>query len=109
ADNGINTSQIWLTPFWTALEWNDLYDSYGGIGVYSPKAAWMVDHLIATARRHDIRLLLTLKNHHQLTVPDQEETTADTPKADPWDDAALDAADDATRPLEEAADEPAAD
>lgn len=62
---GLNTSQIWMTPYWTALEWRALDDGYGGVGVYSPRAAWMLDQVLASARRHGIHLLLTTRNHQQ--------------------------------------------
>ncbi len=66
--NGGNAARIWMSFWWVGLEWKEGRGPYHGIGRYSLENAWRIDHLLERADRHDMRLLLEIFSHVNLST-----------------------------------------
>jgi hypothetical protein len=69
AKSGMNFARVWMSSWWTALEWSKGYrKDFQGLGQYSLMNAWRQDYVIDLAEQMGIYLDLTLHNHGQLSV-----------------------------------------
>jgi hypothetical protein len=65
--NGINFGRVWMSPWNLGIEWSEAYDSqFRGLGRYSLQNAWRVDHVVETARRNGVYLMLLFTSHGEL-------------------------------------------
>ncbi|MFN4227214.1 MAG: DUF5060 domain-containing protein [Candidatus Ratteibacteria bacterium] len=72
-ENGINFTEIWMSPWFSALEWKENRPGYRGVGYYNLRNAWKIDKVIEFAELNDIYVQLVIINHGQLsTWCDQE-------------------------------------
>ncbi len=72
-ENGINFTEIWMAPWFSALEWKENRPGYKGIGYYNLRNAWKLDKILELAEKYNIYIQLVLINHGQLsTWCDQE-------------------------------------
>ncbi|MCM8819010.1 MAG: hypothetical protein NC915_06015, partial [Candidatus Omnitrophica bacterium] len=72
-ENGINFIEIWMSPWFSALEWKENRPGYKGVGYYSLRNAWKIDKILEFAERYNIYIQLVIINHGQLsTWCDQE-------------------------------------
>jgi hypothetical protein len=60
---GENLAEIWMSPWWLALEWNRSWPGYHGLGRYDLEHAWLLDRLLEAAARRGIYVNLVLDNH----------------------------------------------
>jgi hypothetical protein len=60
---GITVAEVWMSSWWLALEWINDAPGFHGVGHYNQYRAWMLDHILESAERHNIRLLLVFNNH----------------------------------------------
>ncbi|MFT5130174.1 MAG: hypothetical protein ACI8W8_003803 [Rhodothermales bacterium] len=65
---GINSIEVWMSPWWLALEW--MPDALGnhGVGYMNPWRAWKMDQLFAWAAEYDIHIVLLLHNHGKFST-----------------------------------------
>jgi hypothetical protein len=66
ADSGGTFIRFWLSDWWNGLEWNASVDTYGGIGRYNLKNAWINDRIVEQCERRGIRLQWEMLNHTRL-------------------------------------------
>jgi hypothetical protein len=68
AKAGINVVEVWMSPWWLALEW--IHDAPGnhGVGYMNPWRAWKLDLLFEWAAEFDIRIVLLLNNHGKFST-----------------------------------------
>lgn len=66
ADSGGTFIRFWLSDWWNGLEWNASVDTYGGIGRYNLKNAWINDRIVEHCERRGIRLQWETLNHTRL-------------------------------------------
>ncbi|MCM8786069.1 MAG: DUF5060 domain-containing protein [Candidatus Omnitrophica bacterium] len=72
-ENGINFTEVWMAPWFSALEWKENRPGYRGVGYYNLRNAWKIDKIIEFAEINDIYIQLVIINHGQLsTWCDQE-------------------------------------
>lgn len=68
---GMNFTRVWMSAWWTALEWSHGYgEQYGGLGHYNLLNAWRMDYLVDLAERQGIYIDVTLHNHGQFRAND---------------------------------------
>jgi hypothetical protein len=60
---GITVAEVWMSSWWLALEWINDAPGFHGVGHYNQYRAWMLDHILESAERHHISLLLVFNNH----------------------------------------------
>ncbi len=60
---GINVVEVWMAPWWLALEWMPDAPGNHGVGYMNQWRAWKLDRLLEWAEQHDIYLLLAINNH----------------------------------------------
>ena len=60
---GITVVEVWMSSWWLALEWINDAPGFHGVGHYNQYRAWMLDHILEAAERHNISLLLVFNNH----------------------------------------------
>jgi len=72
-ENGLNFTEVWMCPWFAALEWKENRPGYRGVGYYNLRNAWKMDKIIEFAEINDIYIQLVIINHGQLsTWCDQE-------------------------------------
>ncbi|HBF34272.1 TPA: hypothetical protein DDW35_06885 [Candidatus Sumerlaeota bacterium] len=80
AASGINFSRVWMSAWWTALEWTHGYRSdYAGIGRYSLLNAWRMDYVLDLADSLGIYVDVTLHNHGQFRASEFDAEWYDNP------------------------------
>lgn len=67
-ESGGSYSEVWLSNWNLALEWNKDWPDYYGVGRYSLKNAWLLDEIINSAKKHDIYLQIVLSDHGQFST-----------------------------------------
>ena len=71
--NGMNFAEVWMAPWFAALEWKENRPGYRGLGYYNLKNAYKLDRVLEFAEKNNIFLQLVIINHGQLsTWCDQE-------------------------------------
>lgn len=60
---GVNVAEVWMSPWWLALEWIPDAPGNHGVGYMNPWRSWKLDTLFEWAERYDIKLILVLNNH----------------------------------------------
>ncbi|MFP4380784.1 MAG: hypothetical protein ACLFUS_09810 [Candidatus Sumerlaeia bacterium] len=69
ADAGMNFARVWMSSWWTALEWSEGYRrDYQGLGRYSLMNAWRQDYVMELAENLGLYLDVTLHNHGQVSL-----------------------------------------
>ncbi|NLW50786.1 MAG: DUF5060 domain-containing protein [Candidatus Brocadiaceae bacterium] len=64
---GENFARIWMSPWSFGIEWTRDYDThFKGLGRYSLQRAWCLDHVLDTARKHGVYIMLLLTSHGEL-------------------------------------------
>ena len=63
----LNWAKVWMSTWWTAMEWRRDWPPYQGAGRYSQPNAWRMDYLVEAARAKGIFLQLILMNHGQVS------------------------------------------
>ncbi|MGB9677284.1 MAG: hypothetical protein ACPLZ9_01580, partial [Candidatus Ratteibacteria bacterium] len=72
-ENGINFTEVWMCPWFSALEWKENRPGYRGVAYYNLRNAWKMDKVIEFAEINNIYVQLVIINHGQLsTWCDQE-------------------------------------
>ena len=72
-ENGLNFTEIWMSPWFCALEWKENRPGYKGVGYYNLRNAWKLDKILELAEKYNIYIQLVIINHGQLsTWCDQE-------------------------------------
>lgn len=72
-ENGLNFVEIWMAPWFAALEWKENRPGYRGLGYYNLRNAWKIDKILEFAEKSNIYIQLVIVNHGQLsTWCDQE-------------------------------------
>lgn len=72
-ENGMNFTEIWMAPWFAALEWKENRPGYKGVGFYNLRNAWKLDKIFELAELYNIFIQLVIINHGQLsTWCDQE-------------------------------------
>lgn len=68
AATGANACVVWLAPWWLEIEWSRAWPGFGGLGDFNLGNAWRLDHLLAMAEHHGLRLHLVLENHGKYSL-----------------------------------------
>lgn len=72
-ENGMNFAEVWLAPWFAALEWKENRPGYRGLGYYNLRNAYKIDRILEFAEKYGIFLQVVIINHGQLsTWCDQE-------------------------------------
>ncbi|MFP4380655.1 MAG: DUF5060 domain-containing protein [Candidatus Sumerlaeia bacterium] len=80
ADAGINFSRVWMSAWWTAIEWTHGYRSdYADIGRYNQLNAWRLDYVMDLGEKLGIYIDLTLHNHGQFRAQNFDTEWYDNP------------------------------
>lgn len=61
--NGINVVEVWMSPWWLALEWMPDAPGNHGVGYFNQWRAWKLDRLLAWAEKYNIYLIILINNH----------------------------------------------
>ncbi len=67
--NGCNYTRVWMMPWSLSIEWSKKGFSRGdyyGLGVYSLKNSWRLDHILRLAGKKGIYIMLTLGTYGDL-------------------------------------------
>jgi hypothetical protein len=65
---GENFGRVWMVPWSFEIEWTKDYAShYCGVGRYSLHNAWRLDHVVETAAKNGVYLMLLLASHGEIT------------------------------------------
>jgi hypothetical protein len=62
-DNGIDFAEVWMSPWWMALEWINDAPGNHGVGYLNPWRAWKLDKIFEYAEEFDIKIILLINNH----------------------------------------------
>ena len=73
AAGGENFFEMWMASWWVGLEWNAAWKGYKGAGRYNLANAWRMDHVLAAARKHGLRVHLVIDNHGKLSTRNDHE------------------------------------
>ena len=65
---GIDTVELWMSPWWLALEWIPDAPGNHGLGYYSPWRAWKLDRIFEWAEEYDIDIILLIHNHGKFST-----------------------------------------
>ena len=65
---GINSIEVWMSPWWLALEWMEDAPGNHGVGYMNPWRAWKLDQLFSWAEEYDIHVVLLLHNHGKFST-----------------------------------------
>ncbi len=68
AENKENLVEVWMCPWWLAIEWNAEHGFYHGIGKYNLQNAWKLDYLLDLAEQKGIYIHLVIANHGQFST-----------------------------------------
>lgn len=79
AGAGGNATEIWMSSWNTALEWNADWPGYGGVGRYNQFHAAKMDRILDDAYANGIRINLVINNHGQASPSNDREW-----KDNPW-------------------------
>lgn len=69
AASGANITGLWLTTEWLDIEGPPAYETYSGPGRYNLRNAWMLDKLLETCERRNVRVILDAYNTNRLLDP----------------------------------------
>lgn len=73
SENGINFVEVWLAPWFAALEWKENRPGYRGLEYYNLRNGFKLDSILEFAEKNGIFIQLVIINHGQLsTWCDQE-------------------------------------
>jgi hypothetical protein len=75
---GGNATEIWLSSWNLALEWNAAWPGYAGMGRYSQENAARLDAVLDAAHANGIRVNLVINNHGQAS-PEHDREWRDHP------------------------------
>jgi hypothetical protein len=78
ASAGGNATEIWMSSWNLALEWNAAWPGYAGMGRYSQENAARLDAVLDAAWANGIRVNLVINNHGQAS-PDNDREWKDHP------------------------------
>ena len=72
AEQGCNYFRLWLSPHWTTfgVEQPGLTKDGKGLGQYSLENLWRLDHVLALARKYDMKVKLCLDSYNMLRDKD---------------------------------------
>lgn len=73
SENGMNFAEIWMAPWFAALEWTENRPGYRGLGYYNLMNAYKLDRIIESAEKNNIFIQLVIINHGQLSTWCDEE------------------------------------
>jgi hypothetical protein len=68
AANGIKVIEVWMSPWWLALEWIPDAPGNHGIGEMNQWRAWKLDRLLRRCEELDLYLVLVLNNHGKFSA-----------------------------------------
>ncbi len=68
SQNGMNFAEIWLAPWFSALEWKENRPGYRNLGYYNLGNAYKIDRILESAEKHGIFLQVVIINHGQLST-----------------------------------------
>lgn len=83
AEHGGNFARIWMSPWWTGLEWHRSWDGYQGLGRYNQANAARMDRLLELAAKHGIYLQIELLNHGMTSETVDEQWHPDAESDEP--------------------------
>ncbi|MBI1334763.1 MAG: cellulase family glycosylhydrolase [Armatimonadetes bacterium] len=68
AEQGCNYFRIWLSPHWTTfgVEQPGLAKDGKGLGQFSLENLWKIDHVLALARKYDMKVKLCIDSYNML-------------------------------------------
>ena len=65
--SGENFGRVWMTPWSFSIEWTKAYDiHFQGLGRYNLCNAWRLDHVVETARKNGVYLMLLFTSHGEV-------------------------------------------
>jgi len=64
----MNFGRVWSAPWFAGLEWDKKWNGYHGLGVYSLKNAWQLDHLLELAASKNMLLEIAINSHGPFTM-----------------------------------------
>jgi hypothetical protein len=80
AKAGVNFTRVWMSAWWTAIEWTHGYRSdYAGLGRYNQLNAWRMDYVLDLAEKLGIYVDITLHNHGQFRAQSFDTEWYDNP------------------------------
>ncbi|TVR11255.1 MAG: hypothetical protein EA401_11190 [Planctomycetota bacterium] len=83
AEHGGNFARIWMSPWWTGLEWHRSWDDFQGLGRYNQANAARMDRLVNLAAEHGIYLQIELLNHGMTSESVDEQWHPDPESGEP--------------------------
>ena len=75
---GCNATEVWMSAWNMALEWNENWPGYSGVGRYNQGNAAKLDAVLDAAQANGLRINLVLNNHGQ-AAPDYDREWKDHP------------------------------
>ncbi len=68
AASGVNVVEVWMSPWWLALEWIPDAPGNHGLGHMNQYRAWKIDRLLELAHKYDIYVILVINNHGKFSA-----------------------------------------
>ncbi len=65
---GIKVIEVWMSPWWLALEWIPDAPGNHGLGYMNPWRAWKIDRLMMLAEKYDLQVILVINNHGKFSA-----------------------------------------
>ena len=65
---GIDVVEVWMSPWWLALEWMPDAPGNHGVGHMNQWRAWKIDRLLQLAEELDIYVILVINNHGKFSA-----------------------------------------